>query len=135
MHNHELPIPSAAAADAKARELVRVWAASGKQHLSLAADLWDDPASWGIMLVDLARHLARAYGRSKALDENEALARIRAGMDAEWAQDTDPNRTGGPRGCQEEPPRRQPAGAPKASRRSRGRGFRVAAKNCRHQPK
>jgi hypothetical protein len=95
MRTHELPIPPAALHDANARELVRVWAASGKQHLSLAAGLWDDPATWGIMLVDLARHLARAYEQSQGLDRHETLARIRAGMDAEWSVDTDPIRLGG----------------------------------------
>jgi hypothetical protein len=95
MRVHELPVPPAVLDDANARELVRVWAASGKQHLSLATGLWDDPAAWGIMLVDLARHLARAYEQSQGLDKDAALARIRAGMNAEWSEDTDPNRLGG----------------------------------------
>jgi hypothetical protein len=75
--------------------LVRVWAASGKQHLALATGLWDDPAVWGMMLVDLARHIARAYEQSKGLDGDEVLARIREGMDAEWSVDSDPGRLGG----------------------------------------
>ena len=95
MHWHELPIPPAALEDLKARELVRVWAASGKQHLSLATGLWDDPAAWGVMLVDLARHVARAYEHSQGLDRERALARIREGIDAEWLVDTDPDRLGG----------------------------------------
>jgi hypothetical protein len=95
MHAHELPIPPQAVDDVNARELVRVWAASGKQHLSLATGLWNDPAVWGVVLVDLARHLARAYELAKGLDQNVALARIRQGMDAEWLEDTDPNRLGG----------------------------------------
>ncbi|MCI0638201.1 MAG: DUF5076 domain-containing protein [Gemmataceae bacterium] len=95
MHTHELPIPPAVEDDAKARELIRVWAASGRQHLSLATGLWKDPAAWGIMLVDLARHLARAYEQAQGIDENAALARIREGMNAEWSEDTDPDRLGG----------------------------------------
>jgi len=35
--------------------------AKGRQHISLATAVWDDPASWGIMLVDLAKHIAIAY--------------------------------------------------------------------------
>jgi hypothetical protein len=95
MHTHELPIPPVALADAKARELIRIWAASGNQHMSLAAGLWDDPAAWGIMLVDLARHLARAYEQSHGFDADAALTRIRQGMDAEWFKDTDVDRVGG----------------------------------------
>lgn len=95
MHSHELPIPTAALKDAKARELVRVWAASGKQHLSLATGLWDDPAAWGVMLVDLARHLARAYEQTHGMEPDKTLARIREGIDAEWSEDTDAERTGG----------------------------------------
>jgi hypothetical protein len=57
----ELPIPELALGDDNARELVRVWAAHGAQHVSLATGLWKDPAAWGIMLVDLARHVAKAY--------------------------------------------------------------------------
>lgn len=95
MHANELPVPAAAAYDTTARELIRVWAASGKQHLSLATGLWDDPATWGIMLVDLARHLARAYEQSNGVDQAQALDRIRAGMEAEWTEDTDPGRLGG----------------------------------------
>ncbi|MFL5244152.1 MAG: DUF5076 domain-containing protein [Gemmataceae bacterium] len=91
---HELPIPPEASKDANARELVRVWAASGRQHLSLAADLWHDPAAWGIMLVDLARHAARAYQQSSGLDPEKALERIRQGMVAEWSKDTDEHRLG-----------------------------------------
>jgi hypothetical protein len=66
--SNELPIPPAALTDDRARELVRVWASGGSQHVSLATGLWSDPAACGIMLVDLARHLARAYEQSGSRD-------------------------------------------------------------------
>ena len=94
MLKNELPIPPAALSDKNARELVRVWAASSQQHVSLAAGLWDDPAAWGIMLVDLARHLAKAYEISQGFTFDVALTRIREGMEAEWVEDTDANRIG-----------------------------------------
>jgi hypothetical protein len=81
----ELSIPPSALASATAMELVRVWAAGGKQHVSLAAEMWDDPASWGIILVDLARHVAGAYEQTKGLDRAKVLGRIKAGFDAEWS--------------------------------------------------
>jgi hypothetical protein len=85
---NELPIPAAALVDDRARELVRVWAASGAQHVSLASQSWADPAAWGIMLVDLARHLARAYEQSGTHSSAEALSRIRGAFDAEWVEAT-----------------------------------------------
>ncbi len=79
MYNHpnELPIPGPASNDMRARELVRVWAAEGAQHVSLATGLWEDPANWGIMLVDLAKHLARAYEQSVGTSYNVALQRLK----------------------------------------------------------
>jgi len=85
---HELPIPEPALADPRARELVRVWAARGAQHVSIATGLWKDPGAWGIALVDLARHIARAYELT-GQDGKAALERIRAGFDAEWSHPTD----------------------------------------------
>lgn len=95
MRSGELPIPPAALEDVHSIELIRVWAAAGNQHLSMATGLWDDPAAWGIMLVDLARHLARASKQTHGLDFDSTLARIRSGIDAEWSVDTDPGRVGG----------------------------------------
>lgn len=86
---HELPIPEIVATDDNALELVRVWAAAGSQHVSLATGAWDDPAAWGIMLVDLARHIAAAYEATTDMTRDAALARIRSGFDAEWASATD----------------------------------------------
>jgi hypothetical protein len=85
----ELPIPPAALSDGRAIELARIWAAGGKQHVSLATGLWNDPSAWGIMLVDLARHLAHAYRQTQGLNPSEVLERIKAGFDAEWSAATD----------------------------------------------
>jgi hypothetical protein len=95
MHARELPIPPVAETDARAVELLRVWAAQGKQHVSLAASVWNDPAAWGIFLVDLAKHVSSAYEQSsgKALSSGKAFAetllRIKQGFDAEWQCATD----------------------------------------------
>ena len=36
---------------------------------------WQDPANWGMMLVDLAQHIANAYDQTKQMDRVTALAR------------------------------------------------------------
>ncbi len=85
----ELLIPHAAATDPRAVELARIWAAEGKQHVSLATGLWEDPAAWGMMLVDLAHHIANAYAKTEGRSAVDVLARIRVGFDAEWDNPTD----------------------------------------------
>ncbi len=85
---NELIIPPAAKSDPKAKELVRVWAAQGKQHVTIAADAWKDPATWGIMLVDLAQHVANYYSQERGMSKEEVLARIKAMFEAEWQSST-----------------------------------------------
>jgi hypothetical protein len=89
MHARQLPVPPAAETDPRAVELLRVWAAQGKQHVSLATNLWNDPATWGIMLVDLTKHVASAYQQTTGKDFVGVLKRIREGFDAEWDTATD----------------------------------------------
>ena len=54
---------------------------------------FDDPFTWGILLVDLARHAARIYAMETDLSEDDALEQIRAGIDAELERPTDPGAT------------------------------------------
>lgn len=74
------------------------WYAFGRptdsKHVSISAEAWEDPATWGIMLVDLARHVANHYHQQKGLDPNEVLSRIRVLFDAEWDSPTS-DATGG----------------------------------------
>jgi hypothetical protein len=85
----ELPIPPQVNTDPKAIELLRVWAAHGNQYVSIAAKVWPDPAAWGIMLVDLAKHVATAYQQTTGKDYLTQLNLIRKGMNAEWDSATD----------------------------------------------
>jgi hypothetical protein len=75
--------------DPKGREIARIWGAGGKQYVSLASGLWNDAAAWGIMLVDLANHVAAAYAQSRGDYPGHVLARIKQGFDAEWSNATD----------------------------------------------
>lgn len=85
----ELAVPSSVHGDPKAVELARLWAAHGRQHVSLRPTVWDDPAAWGICLVDLARHLSKAYEQEVGKNAEAVLPRIREGFDAEWSSPTD----------------------------------------------
>jgi hypothetical protein len=88
-HARQLPIPGPAREDSRALELLRVWAAGGKQHVSLATGIWDDAANWGIMLVDLAKHIANSYQQTTRTPHSVALRRLKEGFDAEWGTATD----------------------------------------------
>ena len=65
-----------------------MWAAGNDAQQVALRTKWSDPAAWGFLLVNIARHAARAYERS-GRDASEVLARIREGFDAEWSSPTD----------------------------------------------
>ena len=49
---------------------------------------FDEPFTWGILLVDLARHAARFYALETDMSEDQALAAIRDAMEAELDRPT-----------------------------------------------
>jgi hypothetical protein len=50
--------------------------------------MWKDPAAWGLMLADLASHVANAYER-EGYDRSDVLIRIYEAFDAERGAPTD----------------------------------------------
>ena len=73
----EMTPPPAASADARSFEIARLWVADDAQHVVLRTDVWPDPASWGIVLADLARHVAVAYQRKDGHDLEDWLDKQR----------------------------------------------------------
>jgi len=84
-----LPIPTAVNNDNNAIELLRVWAANGKQHIVIEPSAWDDPAAWGIMLADLAKHISQALCRNDEQQARIVLARIKEGLLVELENPTE----------------------------------------------
>jgi hypothetical protein len=84
----ELPIPALVIASSEKAEMARIWLADGDQVVTLSSRLWDDPATWGLMIVDLARHVALAY-EARGISAADALARIKSAMEAEWTHPTE----------------------------------------------
>lgn len=85
-----LPIPAAASRDPRSLEVLRVWIAGGEQHVALAFGMWEDPAAWGLLLADLARHIAEAHAQQDdQVDAEDFLEQIRAGLEAELDAPTD----------------------------------------------
>ena len=85
-----LRIPGAAMKDPRSLEVLRVWIANGQQHVALAFAMWEDPAAWGLLLADLAQHIAQAHAQQDdGVSAEDFLEEIRAGFEAEMDAPTD----------------------------------------------
>ena len=87
-NSNALETPPIADSDSNAVEVLRVWAAPGQPQQLTLRTTWKDAGAWGLLLADVARHAANAYGNEGA-DPNEVLSRIRALFDAEMSSPTD----------------------------------------------
>jgi hypothetical protein len=85
-----LSIPPAAQRDKASFEVLRVWIAEQGQHVSIQSGAWDDPFAWGIVLADLARHIALAHSlQNQGTDEDAFMTRLLEGFQAEIDNPTD----------------------------------------------
>jgi hypothetical protein len=82
----QLSIPDAANGDAQSFELIRIWIANQSQHVTMRVGVWDDPAQWGMMLADLAGHVAKGYEQSEGVSRALVLERIHEAFNAHFAQ-------------------------------------------------
>ena len=75
-----------------ATEVLRAFVIDG--GLSIAFQrAFEEPDMWGLLLVDIARHAARAYARESEYSEEDALERIVEMFEAEIARPTDTGTT------------------------------------------
>jgi len=85
-----LGLPPAAQRDKASFEVLRVWIAEHGQHVSIQSGAWDDPFAWGIVLADLARHIALAHQLQKdGTDLDAFMDRLLEGFQAEIENPTD----------------------------------------------
>ena len=73
-------------------EILRASVVDGAVSVALRR-AFDDPFTWGVLLVDLARHAARVYAMETNVSEDDAMAEISAGIQAELDDPTDPGST------------------------------------------
>jgi hypothetical protein len=73
---NELPAPPEAAGDAAAVEVLRAWIVGEALQCSLQADAFPDPGSWGAVLADVARYVARARHEQEGIPEEQTVQRI-----------------------------------------------------------
>ena len=89
MNRGELTTPAEALTDERAIEVLRAWVAHDQLFCSLRPESWDEVGSWGILLADLARHVANALAEGKGLSREDSIRHIRELFDAELDQPTD----------------------------------------------
>ena len=73
-------------------EVLRAAIVEGGLHVSLRR-AFDDPEAWGMLLADVARHIARIYARETAMTEDQVLDRVRSIFEAEMDAQSDPGST------------------------------------------
>jgi hypothetical protein len=81
----EISAPPDTAGDPSAVELLRAWLVGDTLQCALRADVFEDPASWGEVLADLARHVASAVGEDSGADPEATLGLIREAFVQELA--------------------------------------------------
>jgi hypothetical protein len=84
----EQPLPPDVIGRADATEVLRAFVVDGGLSIAFTR-AFEEPDMWGLVLVDVARHAARAYAHESAYTEEEALARIVDMFEAETARPTD----------------------------------------------
>jgi hypothetical protein len=88
----EQPLPPDVIGREDATEVLRAFVVDGGLSIAFTR-AFEEPDMWGLLLVDIARHAARAYAKESACTENEALARIVEMFEAEIARPTDVGNT------------------------------------------
>ena len=84
----EQPLPPDVMEREDATEVLRAFVVDGGLSIAFTR-AFEEPDMWGLLLVDIARHAARAYARESEFTEEEALARILDMFEAEIARPTD----------------------------------------------
>jgi hypothetical protein len=86
------PLPPDVVGREDAIEVLRAFVLDGGLSIAFMR-AFEDPEMWGLLLVDIARHAARAYARESDYTENEALERIVEMFEAELSRPTDTGAT------------------------------------------
>ena len=96
----ELQVPAPAIEDENAIEMARVWIAQRGLHCSLKVGTYVENSNvpeekpWGILLADIARHVARALEGGYSMDGAAVLKGIRESFENELSKPTSKVRGG-----------------------------------------
>ncbi len=70
------------------KEIVRAFVINGDLHVTLD-NAFEDTSVWGLMLVDIARHIVTMRERETKQPREKILDEIRQSLDAEWSSAAD----------------------------------------------
>src|SRR3984957_7412937 len=84
----EQPLPPDVMGRDDATEVLRAFVVDGGLSIAFTR-AFEEPDMWGLLLVDIARHAARAYAQESSYSEAEALARVVDMFESEIARPTD----------------------------------------------
>jgi hypothetical protein len=88
----EQPLPPDVIGRDDATEVLRAFVVDGGLSIAFTR-AFEEPDMWGLLLVDIARHAARAYAQESTYTEEEALARVIEMFESEIARPTDMGNT------------------------------------------
>jgi len=88
----EQPLPPDVMGRDDATEVLRAFVVDGGLSIAFTR-AFEEPDMWGLLLVDIARHAARAYAQESSYTEEEALARVVDMFESEIARPTDVGNT------------------------------------------
>jgi hypothetical protein len=94
----KIEVPESVATDADAIEVVRMWWSRNEPVMSIMP-AFNDPAKFGEMLAQAARHMGHAYAVRKGHDERQAYFRILEGMNSVIKADNVQTITESPKGA------------------------------------
>lgn len=83
---HELGVPP----DAQQKgghEVLSAWIVDGAVSIALRRS-FEDPSTWGLLLVDVARQAARVYALETGVTEDDAFEEIRSALQLELENPT-----------------------------------------------
>jgi len=91
MPQRQLPAPPGIAGDDDAREMIRAWVAHQGLHCALNLGEWGDREAigWGVLLSDVARHVANAMHEQSGVAPEEVLEQIREVFNDELDEPTE----------------------------------------------
>ena len=84
-----LQTPDAALADPNANEILRAWVANGGLVCNLRPTSFPEASAWGIVLADVARHVANAIQGARGIPPEETIRQIRYLFNAELGSPSD----------------------------------------------
>jgi len=82
-----LPVPAPAISDPHSREMLTAFIADKRLQCSFDVGQWgkdqNPEAAWGVLLADVAQHIARALRHAHKVDQQQALDKLVKAFNAE----------------------------------------------------